>query len=61
MDQKMGTVFNGESLINILLSNVSVTQGLAVTVHNCSGHHHTHCHHLSPSRLGYMTGVTCSR
>ena len=53
----MGTVFNGKSFINILLSNVSETQGSAINVHNCSDHHH----HLSPSRLGYMTGGTCSR
>lgn len=54
---EMGTVFNGKSFINILLSDVSETQGLAITVCNCSDHHH----HLSLSSLGYMTGGTCSR
>jgi len=45
---EMGTVFNGKLFVNILLSNVSETQGLAITVQNCSDHHH----HLSLSRLG---------
>jgi hypothetical protein len=58
---EMDIVFNGKPFVNILLSNVSETQGLAITVHNCSDHHHSHLHHLSPSRLRYMTGGTCSR
>lgn len=63
---EMGTVFNGKSFVNILLSNTLKTQGLAITVHNCSDCHHSHQyyhyhHHLSLSRLGHMTSGAHSR
>ena len=58
---EMGAVLNGKPFINVLLSNVSETQGLAITFYICSDHHHSNHHHLSPSGLGYMKDGTCSR